>query len=118
METVVKNVRDLDPADRSALERVVGYQLRETQQVIVKVVNLDLGPTAPASPDGTGGAEVPDWWKIYDGLGDEPISLLGPRNQVEVDHPSFASLRRRLILHGSDRAFGMVGDVRSEHCRA
>jgi hypothetical protein len=76
METVVKNVRDLDQADRSALERFVGYQLRETQQVIVNVVNLDLGPAVPASPDAKGVAEVPDWWKIYDGLSDKEVDEL------------------------------------------
>lgn len=74
MERVVKNVRDLDQSDRSALERVIGHQLRETQQVIVNVVNLDLATKDEA---GNGAAaNVPPWGNIYDGLGDEDIDRL------------------------------------------
>jgi len=38
METVFRNVRDLDPIDRSALERVVGHQLVESQQLVIQVM--------------------------------------------------------------------------------
>jgi hypothetical protein len=38
METVVRNVRDLDQTDRSALERVVGHELGDGQQVVIQVV--------------------------------------------------------------------------------
>ena len=74
METVTRNVRDIPLGDRSALERVVGHQLRETQQVIVNVVNLDLSSEVPPAP--TVDAEVPQWWKIYEGLRDEEIDRL------------------------------------------
>lgn len=40
METVIRNIVDLDEADRCALERMVGHRLSETQQVIVNVVNV------------------------------------------------------------------------------
>ena len=85
METVVKNVRDLDQTDRSALERVVGCQLRETQQVIVSVVNLDLGPTAQESADEKGADDVPDWWKIYEGLSDEGVEELDQAIRQRAD---------------------------------
>jgi hypothetical protein len=74
METVTRNVRDIPVSDRSALERVIGHQLRETQQVVVNVVNLDSTPDIP--PVSTSEAEVPDWWKIYEGLNDEEIDRL------------------------------------------
>ena len=74
METVVRNVKDLDQPDRSALERVVGHQLRETQQVIVNVVNLDLSAGKIESVEQS--AEVPDWWKVYDGLTDDEVDEL------------------------------------------
>jgi hypothetical protein len=69
METVTRNVRDIPLNDRSALERVVGHQLQETQQVIVKVINLDVSSDVMAAtrPE----AEVPEWWKIYEGLSDD-----------------------------------------------
>jgi hypothetical protein len=74
METVTRNVRDLPLIDRSALERVVGHQLRETQQVIVNVVNLDQ--SSDVSPASGAEAEVPEWWKIYEGLSDAEIDRL------------------------------------------
>ncbi len=43
METVFRNVRDLDPIDRSALERVVGHHLAEGQQLVIQVM--------PVSPE-------------------------------------------------------------------
>jgi hypothetical protein len=83
METVVKNVRDLDLSDRSALERVIGHQLRETQQVIVNVVNLDLAAkTETANGAGVG---VPPWGNIYDGLKDEDIDRLDTAIRQRAD---------------------------------
>lgn len=76
MERVVRNVRDLDATDRSALERFIGQQLLESQQVIVNVVNVG---TASVSIDGhepQAAADVPDWWRIYEGLSDEAIDEL------------------------------------------
>ena len=74
METVIRNVRDLEQVDRSALERVVGHQLRETQQIIVNVVNLDL--TAPSQAASGRSDDVPEFWKIYDGLSDAEVDVL------------------------------------------
>lgn len=67
MEILVRNVRDLDHTDRSALERVVGHELQETQQVIVNIVNLNPG---------THEASTAPWGNIYDGLSDEEIDRL------------------------------------------
>jgi len=65
MEAVVKNVRDLPRDDRSALERVVGHELQETQQVVVQVLN------PPVTTTGS-----PPWAGIYDGLSDEEVDQL------------------------------------------
>jgi hypothetical protein len=76
METIVRNVRDLDHSDRSALERVVGHQLSERQKVVVNVVDLDAAADAsePKQRPQCGG--IPEWWNIYDGLTDEEIDRL------------------------------------------
>jgi hypothetical protein len=74
METVTRNVRDLDQSERSVLERVVGHQLRETQQIIVNVVNIDLARASSTIDDSL--SDVPDSWKIYDGLSDAEIDTL------------------------------------------
>ena len=74
METVTRNIRDLPLSDRSALERVVGHQLGETQQVIVNVVDLGLSNDVP--PDNETDSQVPEWWNIYEGLSDAEIDRL------------------------------------------
>ena len=74
METVTRNVRDLDQSERSVMERVVGHQLRETQQIIVNVVNIDLAPASSTIGDSL--SDIPDSWKIYDGLSDAEIDML------------------------------------------
>jgi hypothetical protein len=76
METLVWNVRDLDQTNRAALERVVGHELAETQQVILNVVDLDDATAAAESGGGKPDAGVPDWWKIYEGLSDSEIDEL------------------------------------------
>jgi hypothetical protein len=74
METVIRNVRDLDQIDRSAMERVLGHELNETERIIVNVVSLDLAPTVvPASANP---ADVPPWWNVYEGLDEEEIDRL------------------------------------------
>jgi hypothetical protein len=56
------------------LERVVGHQLQETQQVIVNVVNLDL--TSPSQAASGQPRDVPEYWKIYEGLSDAEVDVL------------------------------------------
>ena len=85
METIVRPVRDLDHIDRSALERIVGHELTESEQVVVTVVNFvnragqDDAVGKPASDD------VPDWWKIYDGLSDQEIDELDQAIRQRAD---------------------------------
>jgi len=72
MEEIIRNVRDIDAADREALEHVVGRELRENQRVIINVVNLDVEAPPPQQP-GPGTAGLPDWCNVYEGLTDEEI---------------------------------------------
>jgi hypothetical protein len=72
METIVRNVRDLDQTDRSALERVVGRQLGESQQLVIQVVSAAVEPPAPPMA----GGQLPDWCDVYEGLSDAQIDDL------------------------------------------
>jgi hypothetical protein len=76
METIVRNIRDLDVSDRAALERVVGHELSETQRVIVNVVNAELPEENPPDTARRVNPNVPDWWRIYDGLSAEEVDRL------------------------------------------
>jgi len=70
METVIRNVRDLAEPDRSAAERLVGFTLRDNQQLIIQIVSFDLAPQASDGP----GDELPVWCNVYEGLTDGQIA--------------------------------------------
>jgi hypothetical protein len=74
MVKVIRNVAEIDSADRRAIEHLIGKNLAEHQQVIISVVTVDLAPpvesAAPASED------VPEWWKVYEGLNNEDVDRL------------------------------------------
>lgn len=72
MESVVLNVRDLAQPDRSTLERVVGHQLRESQQLVIQVLTVPT-PEPPGKPAAT---ELPEWCDVYAGLSDEEVDEL------------------------------------------
>ena len=85
METIIRNICDLGEADRSALERVIGHELRETQRVILNIVDVETRKSVPGSHDGMEPGGVPDWWKIYDGLSDQEIDELDQAIRQRAD---------------------------------
>jgi hypothetical protein len=74
MEKVVRNVAEIDSADRRAIEHLIGRNLDESQQVVISVVNLDLATTVTSKAPDPG--VVPAWWNVYEGLGDEEVDRL------------------------------------------
>lgn len=67
MERVIRNVAELDVADRRAIEHLLGRQLERNQQLVISVVSLDLSdPDAPALP----------WEGVYAGLPEEEVERL------------------------------------------
>ena len=72
MQSIIRNVRDIDAADREALEQVVGRKLGENQQVIINVVDLDVTAPSPKA-DGSAGGRLPEWCNVYEGLTDAEI---------------------------------------------
>jgi hypothetical protein len=45
MVTFIQNVNDIDADRRQALERVVGQNLRATQQVVIRVIDMGKEPS-------------------------------------------------------------------------
>jgi hypothetical protein len=77
MDTVVRNVDEINAHDRQALEHVLGRALRENQQLVIRVVNLQPQPEvvkAPGPPRANGRPALPDWCNVYEGLSDEEIA--------------------------------------------
>lgn len=73
MDTITRNVADIDAHDREAIEYVIGRSLADDQLVIISVA-----PTTPPCADSPAApsSEVPAWWNIYEGLSDEEIDRL------------------------------------------
>ena len=74
METVIRNVAEIDSADRQAIEHLIGKRLTEHQRVIISVVNA--APAHPVDSVHNASVEVPDWWNVYEGLNDDEIDRL------------------------------------------
>ena len=74
METVVHQIRKLGDSERSAAEQLVGHALREDQQLVIQVVNLDVVPEESGS--GADQEQLPEWCNVYAGLTDEEIAKL------------------------------------------
>ena len=74
METLIRNVRDLDENARAALELVVGHQLGVSQRVILNMVNLNLNSALPVPSESF--PNVPEHWKLYEGLSEDEIDGL------------------------------------------
>jgi hypothetical protein len=76
MDIVTRSVKDIDAADRQALEHVIGSHLSEHQQVMIQVrdavspaaENADSGMRKPGSPT------LPEWCNVYEGLSDAEIA--------------------------------------------
>lgn len=77
MDTVIRNVGDMQPQDRQALEHVLGLRLLQNQQLLVRVVNLE---TEPGVAEGAGSKDaqsvLPAWCNVYAGLSDAEIADL------------------------------------------
>lgn len=72
METVIRNVGELDAPERSALERVIGHPLRESERIILSIQKLDL-PLHSAAPPQDMPAGIPEHWKVFDGLSEAEV---------------------------------------------
>jgi hypothetical protein len=68
MPTVVRNVSDLSPEDRSMLERLVGQTLDDDASIEIAI---RLKPSAVAIP-----AVLPEWCNVYEGLTEAEIDAL------------------------------------------
>ena len=73
MDTITRDVRDLPEPERSSLERLIGHQLRDTQRIILQVINVTPPNLTVGAQDS---ADVPSWWRIYDGLSETEADQL------------------------------------------
>lgn len=46
MESVIRNVKDIEGSERQYLESALGRKLQDNQQVVIRVINLNVEPPA------------------------------------------------------------------------
>lgn len=78
MADFVRNVSEIDSADRQAMEHLLGQPLRENEQLLIRVVTVKPGLESSSKPPPCGGtmAVLPEWCNVYAGLSDEEIADL------------------------------------------
>jgi hypothetical protein len=78
MDEVTRNVAEIEPADRRALEHVFGLPLRDDQQVVVRVESRSVAEEPKANGDQEAGEDMalPEWCNVYEGLPDDEIAAI------------------------------------------
>lgn len=72
---VIRNVSDIGLAERAVLEHVVGWQLRDNQQLIIRVVSVDVAATEDNVAEPLNGdAGVPSWCSVLEGLSEHDLA--------------------------------------------
>jgi len=74
MDTIVRNVSEMNSDHRRALESVIGHALGEGQQVVISVQNATRPEPSNSTP--AGASPLPAWLNLYEGLSDQEIDEL------------------------------------------
>jgi hypothetical protein len=93
METVIRNVDEIDAHDRQSLEQVLGFSLRENQQLVINIVNLEIPAdttSEPVSHTANGNPTLPEWCNVYEGLSDDEIAAMEQTilHRADMSRPS------------------------------
>lgn len=91
MESIIRNVREIDHGERQALEHVLGRELAENQQVIIQIVTLGNRPLGETRERGHGHtATLPPWCDVYAGFSDAEIADVetAVRERSDITRPS------------------------------
>jgi len=75
MDSIIRNVREINSRERQALEHVLGQRLNENQQIIIQVVTVAATQGVHEEKvDEALGTKLPAWCDVYAGLTDEEIA--------------------------------------------
>lgn len=74
METITRQVGELQANERSAAELLLGHRLRGNERLILQVLERDV--VLPATQDSRPAQTLEDWARVYDGLNDEEIETI------------------------------------------
>jgi len=74
METIIRQVRNIEMHERRVLEKIVGRPLLEDQEVIIQVITS--GSQSVEGPHGQAALQtgkLPEWCNVYEGLTNKQI---------------------------------------------
>ena len=74
LETISRQVDELRPQERSAVELLLGHSLRGTERLILQIVDVDA---SHQTQDSGSDQRLPAWCNVYEGLTDEEIEKIG-----------------------------------------
>jgi fructose-specific phosphotransferase system component IIB len=80
MESIIRNVSDIQRDEKRIYEAVLGQKLKDNQQIIIQIINLGEKttpePSASTTEEQAGKTlpSLPDWCNVYEGLTDEEIA--------------------------------------------
>lgn len=74
METITRQVVELQAHERSAAELLLGHRLRGNEQIILQVLEFDVAK--PTVQDSRPAQTLEDWVHVYDGLSDTEIEKI------------------------------------------
>lgn len=74
MESIIRNVRDIDSRERQALEHVLGQPLKDDQRVVIQVETVPAPGFVQQDNGGMSPTKLPAWCNVYEGLTDEEIA--------------------------------------------
>jgi hypothetical protein len=73
MESIIRQVCELQPDERRVYEAALGKQLHENQQIILQVITLNVETKSNEDVQAHGAFQRPDWCNVYDGLTEQEI---------------------------------------------
>lgn len=86
MTSITRNVPDISPDDRRALEHVLGQSLRDDQQVFITVTDSQSSSGTDPAKNNHARLGLPEWMNVYKGLSeaeiDEVESLILSRDRT------------------------------------
>lgn len=90
MKTLVKSVKDMEAAERSTIERIVGERLEDNQRLFIRITD-DLQNAVNSKVNGKVESELPEWCNIYEGLSTHEVEKLSDSIMRVVSNRSMIS---------------------------
>lgn len=80
MDSITRDVTNLDDTHRRALEDVLGRPLQAGERLVISVLEAPAAPTASRPSQ-----SISDWTSVYDGLTDEEIEQIGDISRTRAN---------------------------------